>query len=147
MHSAGKINEAKGYDVTGYFLLCMSRLVKANIANRGLDDASERYIKKACTFVEDHYSDNITVEDISFYVGLDRTYLYRIFKKHLRMSPSQYLITYRLEKSVEMLENHELPIAEIGLGVGFHDASHFYKAFSAKYGMPPKKYRETYYRD
>lgn len=146
MHAAGKINEAKGYDVMGYFLLCMSRLVKANIVHTGVCDASEIYVKKACLFVEDHYPDSITVDDISFYVGLDRTYLYRIFKKHLGVSPSQYLINYRLEKAVEMLENPELPISEIGLSVGFHDTSHFYKVFSAKYSMPPKKYRETYYK-
>lgn len=49
MHAAGKINEAKGYDVTGYFLLCMSRLVKANLAHTHTCDASEIYVKKpAC---------------------------------------------------------------------------------------------------
>lgn len=143
MHAAGKINEARGYDVTGYFLLCMSRLVKNNLASTEQADASAVYVKKACLYVEDHYPDSITVEDIAAYVGLDRTYLYRIFRKHLGLSPSAYLMRYRLERAAEQLKTAELSIAEIGIGVGFHDVSHFYKAFSKKYGMSPKQYRES----
>ena len=54
-------------------------------------------------------------------------------------------MNYRLEKATEMLENRELAISEIGLTVWFHDVSHFYKALTAKYGMPPKKYRDENY--
>jgi transcriptional regulator GlxA family with amidase domain len=52
---------------------------------------------------------------------------------------------YRLSKAIEMMENKDLSVSSIGMNVGFHDVSHFYKAFSAKYGMPPKKYREKTY--
>ena len=50
-------------------------------------------------------------------------------------------------RAAEMLENHDLSIAEKAGCVGFCDTPHIYKAFSAKYGMPPKKYRETYYKE
>lgn len=98
-------------------------------------------------FIEDHYPDKITVGDIAFHIGLDRTYLYRLFKQHMGCPPSKCLLNIRLEKAAEMLENRDLSIAEIGGAVGFHDTSHFYKVFSAKYGMPPRKYRETYYKE
>jgi len=147
MHAAGKRSEAKGYDVTGYFLLCMSRLVKANLARTNEYDVCEVYVKKACLYIEDHYPDSITVSDIAFHTGLDRTYLYRLFRQYAGCAPSKYLMNFRLEKAAEMLENHDLSIAEIAGCVGFCDTPHFYKAFSAKYGMPPKKYRETYYKE
>ncbi|MBQ8409071.1 MAG: AraC family transcriptional regulator [Clostridia bacterium] len=145
MHAAGKKNEAKGYDVTGYFLLCMSRLVKANHTVSAGNDLSENYVKKAVYYIEENHSFDITVSDIAFHVGLDRTYLYRLFCKHYGCSPSKYLMNYRLNRAVEMLENCDLSISEIGILVGFHDVSHFYKAFTAKYGMPPKKYRSEHY--
>lgn len=145
MHTAGKKNEAKGYDVTGYFLLVMSRLVKANQEPFPQKNAAEGYVKQAVRYIEDHYPYAISVSDIAFHIGLDRTYLYKLFQKHRGCSPSEFLMNYRLEKAAEMLENQELPISEIGVSVGFHDTSHFYKAFSAKFGMPPKKYQITYY--
>ncbi len=145
MHTAGKKNEAKGYDVTGYFLLVMSRLVKANRKDGDRESTAQGYVKQALRYIEDHFSDSISVEDVAFYIGLDRTYLYKLFLKHQGCSPSKFLMNYRLEKAAEMLENRELPISEVGVSVGFHDTSHFYKAFSAKFGMPPKKYQTANY--
>ena len=145
MHAAGKRNQARGYDVTGYFLLCMSRLIQANLESERKKERPENYVKNACLFIEDHYSDDITVADIAFHNGLDRTYLYRLFQRYTGCSPSRYLMNYRLKKATQMLENQELSFSRIGLTVGFHDVSHFYKAFVAKYGMTPKKYRTERY--
>ncbi len=145
MHTAGKKNEAKGYDVTGYFLLVMSRLIKANRGNEERGVSAKGYIKQAVRYIEDHYAYAISVSDIAFHIGFDRTYLYRLFREHLGCSPSAYLMNYRLEKAAQMLEHQELPISEIGMSVGFHDTAHFYKAFGAKFGMPPKKYQLIHY--
>ena len=145
MHAAGKKNEARGYDVTGYFLLCMSRLVKANKAPLPKKDMSEDYVKKAIIYIEDNYPYDISVSEIAFHVGVDRTYLYRLFTKFRACSPSKYLINYRLDKAVEMLEDRDLSMSEISMSVGFHDISHFYKAFTARFGKPPKQIRREKY--
>lgn len=147
MHAAGKRNEARGYDVTGYFLLCMSRLVKANISSQASECRHESYVKKAISFIDDHFSEDISVKDIAFHVCLERSYLYRLFIKYVGTSPSRYLSNYRLDRAAEMLENKELSIAKIGLAVGFCDVSHFYKAFSARFGVPPKKYATQRYKE
>lgn len=142
MHAAGKRNEARGYDLTGYFLLCMSRLVRSNSSSEGeTEGACERYLRQAMLYVEDHYSEGVTVEEIASAVGLDRTYLYRIFRAKLGVSPREYLLGVRLERAADLLRDSELPIAEVGAETGFHDASHFYKSFSSKYGVTPKQYR------
>ena len=143
MHAAGKCNEAKGYDVVGYFLLCMSRLVKANLAKTEKGFLSESYIKRAYLYIEEHYPDSIHISDIAFHIGLERTYLYRLFRQYAGCSPSRFLLEYRLEKAVELLKDTTLSVSEIGLRVGFHDASHFYKAFTAKYATTPKNYRQA----
>ena len=141
MHAAGKRNEALGYDVTGYFLLCMSRLVRINSGRVNASDRGEAYLKRALLYVEDHYTDSISVEDIAAYVGLERTYLYRLFQRRLGCAPSRFLQDYRLERAACLLEESEISIAQIGVQVGFHDASHFYKAFAGKYHMTPKQFR------
>ena len=142
MHSAGKRNEAKGYDVTGYFLLVMSRLVKANLDKSSKRTETEMYVKKVKRYVEDNYSLPISVSDVASSVGLDRTYLYRLFIKSEGVSPSAYLSNYRLLKASEMLKDDALSISEISSSVGYKDVTYFYKVFIKKFGVTPKKYRE-----
>jgi transcriptional regulator GlxA family with amidase domain len=106
---------------------------------------SEDYVKKAIIYIEDNYPYDISVSDIAFHVGVDRTYLYRLFTKLRACSPSKYLINYRLDKAVEMLEDRDLSMLKISMSVGFHDISHFYKAFTARFGKPPKQIRREKY--
>lgn len=141
MLEASKNYDARGYDVIGYFLLAMSRLVRAHSAAGTAVYQPEHYLTRAMQYIEDHYPYNVTVTQIADYVGIDRTYLYRIFTTHLRQSPTRYLKRYRLEKAVEMMENQQLSISEIALSTGFYDVSHFYRAFTEQYGIPPKEYR------
>lgn len=142
MHKAGKKNEARGYDVAGYFLLVMSRLVKAARGTTG-GRQGEYYVKRAKKFIEDNYSEPLSVNDIAQNLRLDRTYLYRLFMKHDGISPSEYLLSVRLKAAEKMLENDKLPIREAALNAGFCNISYFYRRFSERYGVSPKKYKET----
>lgn len=140
MHSASKDQSARGYDVTGYFLLVMSRLVKANTQRNANTNLPQHYVRRAISYIEDNYHEKITVESIAAYVGIDRTGLYRIFKKNLNISPAQFLISYRLERAKAMMEHDNLTISEIAVSTGFFDAAHFTVAFSKKYGISPGRY-------
>ena len=145
MHSAGKKNEARGYDVTGYFLLCMSRLVRRNLAEEKRSASNEDYVNEACLYIKNHLSEIRTVEEVAAHVNIDRSYLYKLFCQYRGMSPSKYLMQCRLDRAAKLLENRELSISEIGFFVGFYDTSHFYRAFSAKFGTTPQRYREERY--
>lgn len=145
MHRAGKENAARGYDVTGYFLLCMSRLVRQNLSSEKHCERSEDHVTRACLYIENHLAEIRSVEEISAHVGIDRSYLYKLFCKHRAISPSRYLMRCRLERAAEMLENRALSVSEIGYFVGFYDTAHLYRAFQAKFGTTPQKYREERY--
>lgn len=146
MHEASKNNDALGYDVAGYFLLVMSRLIKQTTHNNENGARPEYYLKKAILYIENNYNKNISVKDITRFVNIDRTYLYKLFKKHFNQSPTAWLIDYRLKKSIEMMENDELLISEIAHLAGFYDVSHYYRIFDEKYNLSPKKFREQIYR-
>ena len=141
MHRAGKRNEARGYDVTGYFLLVMSRLVKA-AKNAQKEGQGEYYVKLAKKFIEDNYSETLSVGDIAAYLRIDRTYLYRLFVRSEGISPSDYLLDMRLRAAARMLENPALSIREVAANAGFGNTSYFYKRFTEKYEKSPKRYRE-----
>ena len=140
MHRAGKRNEARGYDVTGYFLLVMSRLVKAAKNAQG-EGRGDYYVKLAKRFIEDHYSEPLTVANIAAHLRIDRTYLYRLFVQKEGTSPSAYLLDVRLNAATRMLENRGLSIREVAANAGFCNVSYFYKRFAEKHGTSPKQYR------
>lgn len=141
MYEASKNYDAKGYDVSGYFLLVMSRLIKQANRHAYTFQATEDYVKRALSYIEANYPYNISIQDIASYVGIARSYLYKLFMKHFQISPSNYLSKYRLSMATKFLEEFDIPISEIALASGFHDVSHFYRVFTQQYHMSPKNYK------
>lgn len=141
MHTACREQTAMGYEAIGYLTLVMSRLVEQNILNKQEYSSAEQYIKKAKNYIKQHYSYNITIQELASHVGLDRTYLYRLFMENLNKSPSEYINDYRLKKAVEMMENKLLTLPDIALSTGFYDYSYFSKQFIKKYNQSPGIYR------
>lgn len=141
MYEASMKNDSYGYDVTGYFLLCMSQLVKNAKNALPKSIAAEQYVREAINFIENNYPYDINVHSIASYIGIERSYLYKIFMKYVKKSPSSYLYEYRLLMATKLLENADITIQEIAFSTGFHDAAHFYKIFAEKHHITPKQYR------
>lgn len=127
------------YKLLGYLYLTFGFLVKNS--NENLMAADNDYLNSALRYIQNHYSDNISVQDISDYIGIDRTYLYRLFIKELFLSPKQYLTQYRLKAASDLLYTTQLPIAEIAHTCGFSDTSAFGKYFRSYTGFTPRQYR------
>ena len=102
---------------------------------------SKEYVAGAMDFIVKNYSNKITVNDISKYIGLNRSYFGSIFKKHTSMSPQEFLIKFRLEKAAKLMSNEKLNISDIARSVGYDDAMLFCKTFKKHYGMSPTEYR------
>ena len=81
------------------------------------------------------------MEDVAGYVGIDRTYLYRIFMEHAGISPVRYLLKVRMERACELLSKTELSVYEISLSTGYTDTSHFSGTFKKYFGESPTQYR------
>lgn len=142
LHAAGKQSGACGYDVLGYFLLVMSRLIKKSAPQKIQERTGAHYVHLAKQYVEDNYPYEIGTAEIAYHVCLERSYLYRLFIKEEGISPSRYLLRYRMQKAASLLLQAERSISEIAAAVGIPELSHFYKAFKGFYGITPKKYRE-----
>ena len=104
--------------------------------------STEQYVEKAKIFIRQNYQYGISVETVADHIGVDRSYLYRLFVKHEGCSPSRFLCDLRVEMASEKLKNEKLTVRDVAFESGFCDASHFYKAFYAKFNMSPQKYRE-----
>lgn len=103
------------------------------------------YMKEAVSFIEQHYHEDISIEDISAFCGLDRSYFGRIFRDTMGASPQRFLMIYRMAKAEQLLKETRLPIGEISVMVGYANQLHFSRAFKEIYGVSPRDYRQKHF--
>ena len=139
---AGKNRLTMGYDAIGYFFLVIGRMVMAYKKKHIVDNSESYYIDMALEYIEEHYADEITIQNIARYVGFERTYFYRMFVNRMNISPSEYINDLRLKKAVSFMISDRYSLNEIAFLTGFYDYSHFFKAFKKKYKVTPKRFRE-----
>jgi len=123
----------------GWFYLIFSTMLRDVFYETGNEAG---YYQEAEKYIRHNYGYDINVNEIAGHIGIDRTYLYKIFKKYTGKSPKQYLTFCRLKAAKDMLDNTLLSITEIALSCGFHDSSVFCKNFLKDTKMNPQKYRQ-----
>ena len=91
-------SESNGNDLAaaGNLLLVLSAMQKKPSESR--NDIATLYFQKASEYIKNNYAYPIQITDVARYVGIDRSYLYRIFMEHENISPKQYLLKHRLNQ-------------------------------------------------
>lgn len=89
-----------------------------------------------------HYQENISLEEIASYGNMSVGHCGRLFMQVLQTTPYEYLINYRIKKSLELLGKEKTPISQIALEVGFNDVSHFIQSFKKRMSITPKHYQK-----
>ncbi|MEG0326391.1 MAG: AraC family transcriptional regulator [Cellulosilyticaceae bacterium] len=138
--SAEKYN-VNEYEQIGYAYLFLSVLNKKQEIGIAMH---HQYINKAVRFIEYNYSYDITITQIANHVGIERTYLFRLFKKTFNSSPQEYLIKVRLSKGAEILMQSEAGITEVAYSCGFKEIGYFSRCFKKHYHISPSQYRKNY---
>ena len=92
-------------------------------------------------YIEEHYAEKITLQEVADAVGMSRTYLASLFKQETGMTILNYVTDVRLEKAREYLLHTSMKIYEITHAVGYEDNIHFSKLFKEKYGLGPMEYK------
>ncbi len=105
---------------------------------------SQLPIRMAKQYVQEHFSCQISLEDVAEYIGLSPAYLSTMFKKELGINFSEYLISCRMETAKELLKTTDLSIVEVSEQVGYTDSRHFSKTFNKVVGLKPSVYRKLY---
>ena len=100
-------------------------------------------IQTLCTYIEEHYAENLTLDDLLAMTDFGKSYLLRSFTKQTGVSPYRYLQTIRLDKARKFLEQGIAPIDAAGMA-GFADQSHFTHFFKEFIGLTPKQYQRIF---
>ena len=111
-------------------------------AEKASDTKYEQRVKKILKYIEVHYGDYITIEDMARQVNISRTECFRCFQKITGQTPLEYLTFYRLSQAAYKLHNTDSSITESCISSGFSQPSYFGKKFREYYGVSPLKYRK-----
>lgn len=109
----------------------------------------ERYfgrLKGALDFLETNYGKTISMADAAARCGMPSTTFNRQFRELLRMTPTEYLLSWRIEAARKQLVETRRSLSEIAITCGFSDQSHFTKRFRRITGLTPLVYRKQFQR-
>jgi AraC-like DNA-binding protein len=134
-------NSNNEFALLGQLYLCFASIYDQ--VNSKEKNNYESYADKALDYIYNNFSYDIKISDIARYVGIDRTYLYKIFIQEHKVSPQQYLISFRLNTAVNLLETTKMNITEISYSCGFKDTPTFYKHFKKQFNITPVQYRKN----
>ncbi len=100
-------------------------------------------IYKAVNFINNNFTDKITLDEVAAAVYLSPAYFSKVFKEQTGSSFTRYLNRLRIEESKTLLRNSSIPLVDIAGMVGYEDQSYFSKVFKKVTGSTPGKYRDT----
>lgn len=99
------------------------------------------HVKKAKSYIKCNYIYPITVTDVARHVGLERSYLSKIFSQCTGITLQKYILNVRIQRSKSLLEQTDYSIKEISFSVGMTDEYYFSRVFRQAVGVPPSQYR------
>lgn len=104
----------------------------------------ESRVKEAIMYIEDHYSERITLDDLSASIHISKSECCRCFKRTLQITPIEYLMKYRIFKAASMIQKDDplsRSFSDLAFAVGFNNASYFNKVFRQYLNCTPSEYK------
>lgn len=100
-------------------------------------------LREIITYVDEHYKEPITLQEVADLLGIGKEYFCRFFKKNMGMSFLNYLNEVRVSHIYQDIQNSDAPIAEIIEANGFSNQKLFNKTFKELYGCTPSAVRKN----
>lgn len=102
-----------------------------------------RWLTRAVAFLRESATDPARVVDVANVVGVHPVHLARVFRRHLGLSPGEYLRRVRVREAMRLAERTPQPLATIAVRAGFCDQSEMTKAFRRELDTTPGAYRRA----
>lgn len=106
------------------------------------EESSGSVIDKARYYIDSHYKQDISLDDVSRHVDISPYYFSKLFKEETGKNFIEYLTAIRMEKAKELIAEAELSMKEICGEVGYSDPNYFSRIFKKNTGLTPTEYKE-----
>lgn len=136
----------------GYQTMLLSRFTELVVylsrhydtQEKGMEGNHLMHLANAISYMEDHYLEPLTLEEIAGKSNISVRHLNRIFRSYYQMTPIAYMLTLRLERACSLLKHSSLTITQISYECGFNDSNYFTRQFRKAYKVSPKVYRQNH---
>ncbi len=115
-----------------------------NLSNEKFNTNKNVYVNKVIDFIQVNYSHQIRISELARYIGLDRKYISKIFKDIVGVTIQEYLISFRINKAKEMMNDRQLSIGDIARSVGYENPLIFSRMFKKINKVSPSEHRKNY---
>lgn len=105
-------------------------------------DRSQERIRKILRFIQDHYEEKITLDQIAEQVNICKSECCRFFKKYMHVTMFDYLLAYRIDQSLPWLAKGDKGITEVAGRCGFSNPCYYTRVFKRIKGCTPMEFRK-----
>lgn len=116
--------------------------VKQNVSQIHSSSARELHVEEAILWIEKHYFEKFSIEQLAQQMHINRAYLRNLFLWKLGMPPQEYLVQYRLKIAERLLRETTYSVSQVASSVGYSDQLQFSRIFKRKIGLSPSQYRK-----
>lgn len=117
-------------------------MLQADSAWSAADKQKVSRYKEIVSYMETHYAEHISLQDLADVVACNSQYLCRFFKEITGSTPIQYLIACRIEHACTLLSDTTMSVLEISMECGFDNVSYFIRKFRQLKGCTPNQFRK-----
>lgn len=121
----------------------MQNIITNNDDNIG-NKKNEESIKKIIEYINVHFRESLTLEELGDIFNMSHYYLSHVFKTETGLSPMKYIIYRKIGEAQNLLMNTNMLIGEICESTGFNDSCHFNSMFKKYVGVTPSQYRQQF---
>ena len=100
-------------------------------------------VERSLGYIHEHYSRDFDIDELASQVAVSPSYLFRLFKKKMQVTPMHYRNTVRIDKAKLLLADLHLTVDDVAERVGFEDPKYFARVFREMTGMTPSGYRRS----
>lgn len=124
-----------------YLMVTSYRVLEVDEERRRQNKNLEK-LSKITDYVNENYTEDLTLEGVARVFGYSPTYLSKMFHKYAGVNYKSYVLDLRTEAGYRLLMNTCQSVLEIAIECGFPDSRSFANAFRKRYGMAPTEYRK-----
>lgn len=105
--------------------------------------SSDSYTDKAISYIDIHFKENLTAQDVAKYCNINTDYLNNLFKKDLDKTVTQYIREKRITYADTLLRITNLSVSEIAFGCGFQSIQTFNRLYKEYYNQTPSRNKKA----
>ncbi|WP_264737476.1 AraC family transcriptional regulator [Cytobacillus firmus] len=132
-------------NITSLLTFIWQQLIRNGFQSEYSQTEVEKHMrmKEMLNWIHQHFAEKVTLYDIAKAGRLSNSECCRYFKKILKTTPINYLIHYRIQKSLPLLQERDSNVTEVAFKVGFNSSSYFIEKFRKSMNMTPLAYKKN----